>query len=93
MLGELALNSLVEELMGSNLLVKVLGEEREKGIEQGAALARRQAIIRVLEHRFTSVPAALTERLAQVTDQARLDSLLIAAVDVPSPREFAAFLD
>jgi flagellar biosynthesis/type III secretory pathway protein FliH len=87
--------------MSTNLLFKVLGEAREQGIEQGiaqgieegVARARRQAIIRVLEHRFTTVPDALTERLAQVTDQARLDSLLIAAVDVPSPREFAAFLD
>jgi len=34
-LGETALNSMVEELMATNLLVKVLGEHIEKGFQQG----------------------------------------------------------
>jgi flagellar biosynthesis/type III secretory pathway protein FliH len=48
-LGEPALNSLVEELMSGNLLVKVLSDERQKGIEQGVQQGIEQGVQRGIE--------------------------------------------
>ncbi len=48
-LGEPALNSLVEELMATNLLVKVLGEHIEKGFQQGLERGLAQGIEQGIE--------------------------------------------
>jgi hypothetical protein len=48
-LGEAALNSLVEELMATNLLVKVLGEHIEKGFQQGLERGLAQGIEQGIE--------------------------------------------
>jgi hypothetical protein len=89
-LGEPALNSLVEDLMGSNLLVKVLGEERQKGIEQGIEQGVRQAILRTLQRRFADVPDPVVAQVTRISDQDRLAALLDAAVDAQT---LDAFLD
>jgi hypothetical protein len=99
-LGEPALNSLVEDLMATNLLVKVLGEERQKGIEQGieqglergVEQARRQDILRTLRRRFADVPDPVVEQVTRISDPDRLAALLDAAVDARTLDEFTGVL-
>lgn len=88
-LGEPALNSLVEELMTTNLLIKVLGEQLEQGIVQG----RRHDILRVLRRRYPVVPDGLAARVDRMSDPEQLDALLDAAMDASSLEEFAQVLD
>jgi hypothetical protein len=100
-LGEAALNSLVEELMTTNLLVKVLGEHIEKGfqqgleqgIEQGAVQARRQDILRILRRRYPELPEPVVARIGQTTDPERLSALLDSATDAKSLDQFTQALD
>jgi hypothetical protein len=88
-LGESALNFLVEELMGTNLLLKVLGDERQKGIkqgieqgvQQGIEQGVQQAILRTLRRRFGEVPDEVLEQVTGISDPDRLASVLDAAVD------------
>lgn len=88
-LGEPALNSLVEELMTTNLLIKVLGEQLEQSIVQG----RRHDILRVLRRRYPVVPDGLAARVDRMSDPEQLDTLLDAAMDASSLEEFAQVLD
>jgi hypothetical protein len=104
-LGESALNSLMEELMTTNLLVKVLGEHIEKGfqqglergIEQGVELgtvqARQQDILRILRRRYTIVPESVIARIEQTTDPERLSALLDSATDAHSLDQFTQVLE
>jgi hypothetical protein len=48
-LGETALNSLMEELMATNLLVKVLGEHLEKGFQRGLEQGIEQGLEQGIE--------------------------------------------
>ena len=92
-LGESALNSLVEELMATNLLVKVLGEHIEKGFQQGVVQARRQDILRILRRRYPALPEPVVARIGQVTDPERLSALLDSATDAKSLDQFAQTLE
>jgi hypothetical protein len=108
-LGETALNSLVEELMATNLLVKVLGEHIEKGFQQGlerglaqgieqgvelgAVQARQQDILRILRRRYPEVSESVVARIEQVTDSERLSALLDSATDVESLDQFTQVLE
>jgi hypothetical protein len=96
-LGETALNSLVEELMATNLLVKVLGEHIEKGfqqgLEQGAVQARRQDILRILRRRYPEVPESVVARIEQTTDPEQLSALLDSATDAESLDQFTQTLE
>jgi hypothetical protein len=108
-LGETALNSMVEELMATNLLVKVLGEHIEKGFQQGlerglaqgieqgvelgAVQARRQDILRILRRRYPEVPESVVERIGQITDPERLSTLLDSATDAESLDQFTQALE
>jgi hypothetical protein len=91
-LGEPALNSLVEELMSSNLLVKVLSDERQKGVEQGIEQGVRQAILHTLRRRFADVPDPVIAQVAVISDQDRLAALLDAAIDASTLDEFIGVL-
>jgi hypothetical protein len=88
-LGEPALNSLVEELMGTNLLVKVLSDERQKGIEQGV----QQSILRTLRRRFADLPDPVVAQVTRISDPDRLAALLDVAVDAHTLDDFAQMLE
>ncbi|MGH2409513.1 MAG: hypothetical protein ACRDGS_03985 [Chloroflexota bacterium] len=100
-LGESALNTMVEELMTTNLLVKVLGDQLEKGIQQGReegreegiAQARRQDILRVLTRRYTAIPESVAAQIQRMTDPDRLARMLDVAIDARSLDEFLQALD
>ncbi|MGH2410333.1 MAG: hypothetical protein ACRDGS_08210 [Chloroflexota bacterium] len=104
-LGEPALNAMVEELMTTNLLVKVLGDQLEKGIQQGIergreegreegiVRARRQAVLRVLSRRYSTVPEETAARIELISDPDLLDTLLDAAMDASSLVEFDRTLE
>jgi hypothetical protein len=87
----------VEELMGTNLLLKVLGDERQKGIEQGVQQGRavgvQQAIERTLRRRFGEVPDAMLQQVRGISDPDRLALLLDAAIDAHVLDEFAGALN
>jgi hypothetical protein len=82
----------VEELMGTNLLLKVLGDERQKGIEQGVQQGIEQGILRTLRRRFGDMPDELAGQVVRVSDADRLVSLLDAAVDARSLDDFTGAL-
>jgi flagellar biosynthesis/type III secretory pathway protein FliH len=81
-LGEPALNSLVEELMSSNLLVKVLSDERQKGIEQGVQQGIEQGVQRGIEQ---GVRQGIEQGVEQARRQDILRTLRRRFGDVPDP--------
>jgi hypothetical protein len=62
-------------------------------INEGEVMGRAASLLRVLRKRFTVVPPELEARLLALTDAARLDALLDAAVTVASLEEFGSVLD
>ena len=57
-------------------LVETAAEERyQQGIEQGAVRAKRDAVVRLLEHRFGSVPQPLANHITQLRHISQLDAL------------------
>jgi hypothetical protein len=92
-LGETALNDLVEELMTTNLLVKVLGERLEQGFQQGVTQARQEDILRILHRRYTAVPDPMIAQIRRTTDPERLSVLLDSATDAQSLDQFVQVLE
>jgi hypothetical protein len=96
-LGESALNIMMEELMTTNLLIKVLGEHLEKGfqrgLEQGAVQARQDVILHILHRRHTTIPEPLVAQIREVTDPERLSALLDSATDAHSLDQFTQVLE
>ncbi len=92
-LGESALNTMMEELLTTNLLIKVLGEHIEKGFEQGVVQARQEDFLHILHRRFSTVPDPVATQIRQVTDPERLSALLDSATDAQSLEQFAQALD
>jgi hypothetical protein len=83
-LGEPALNSLVEELMSSNLLVKVLSDERQKGIEQGVQQGVQQGIEQGVQQGIEQgVQQGIEQGIEQGVRQAILRTLRRRFADVP----------
>jgi hypothetical protein len=95
-LGEVVLNRLMEDLMATSTMREYFAEAIEQGLAQGLERGRVEKshayIVRTLARRFGTVPAALQERLAQVTEQDRLDALFDAALSVERIEDFAALL-
>jgi len=83
-LGEAVLNSLMEELMTTNLLIKVLGEH----IEKGAVQARQEDILRILHRRYTTIPEAVLAQIQRITDPEQLSAVLDNATDSHSLDQF-----
>ncbi|MGH2345915.1 MAG: hypothetical protein ACRDG4_11855, partial [Chloroflexota bacterium] len=108
-LGEAALNTLMEELMTTNLLVKVLGEHLEKGfqqgleqgieqgleqgVERGVVQARQDVILHILHRRYTTISEPLVAQIREVTDPERLSALLDSATDAHSLDQFTRALE
>ncbi|MGH2346758.1 MAG: hypothetical protein ACRDG4_16145 [Chloroflexota bacterium] len=77
-LGESALNDLMEELMTTNLLIKVLGEQLEKGFQQGL----EQGVAQGLEQ---GVAQGLEQGVAQTRQEVILHILHRRYTTVPEP--------
>ena len=57
-------------------LVETAAEERyQQGIEEGAVGAKREAVVKLLEHRFGSVPKPLATHITQLRHVSQLDAL------------------
>ena len=65
----------------------------EKGIEQGRQEERQEAILRILEARFTEIPAILKEKVEQIESLEILGELLTQAVTTQSVQAFAEVID
>ena len=70
-------------------LVETATEERyqqgiEQGIEQGAAGAKREAVVKLLAHRFGSVPQPIANRISQLHHISQLDALFDAVMQAES---------
>jgi hypothetical protein len=65
-----------------------IAEGREEGKEQGERVKARQAVLRVLELRFKSIPMSIRKSIESYTDLIALDSLLQAAVECQSVEQF-----
>lgn len=61
--------------------------------EEGAAIARREAIVETLKLRFTTVPVVLVESLNRVDDVMVLRELNRQAVTATSLEQFQQALD
>jgi predicted transposase YdaD len=61
---------------------------REEGREEGTLESRREAVIEILETRFTSVPASLIETINLMGNAAILKTLHKRAITIGSIAEF-----
>ena len=73
---ELFQNPISEAIMKeSPFYESVVQRSIEQGIEQGATNAKREAVLKLLEHRFGSVPHSLANDIAQLRHISHLDAL------------------
>jgi hypothetical protein len=64
-------------------------EGRQEGLQKGRREGRQEVLLEVLEVRFGSVPAGLTETLSTVSDLEKLKALHRAALTCPDLESFA----
>ena len=60
----------------------------EKGREEGLQEGQQGAVIKVLEARFACLPLEIREKICQIADLSRLQTLLLAAIRCESIDEF-----
>lgn len=92
---------LTHSLRDTRVYQEALEEGREEGREEGLveglaeglAEGLKESVVEVLSARFGTVPEAIAQRLATVTDGAVLKGLLRQAIAVSSIAEFAQQLD
>jgi predicted transposase YdaD len=65
---------------------------RQEGRQEGLVFSKQQDILEALEIRFERVPEGLREEIESITDTARLQSLLRAAIRSADLESFAAEL-
>lgn len=65
-----------------------IAEGEERGKERGERTKAQQAVLRVLELRFKSIPTSIRKSVESYTDLIALDSLLQAAVECQSVKKF-----
>jgi hypothetical protein len=65
----------------------------EEGREQGALRNARQSLLAVLQARFETLPAELSEAINKIENVAKLQQLLIQAIAIPSLSEFQPLLE
>ena len=70
-------------------LVETAAEERyqqgiEQGIERGAVRAKRESVLKLLAHRFGSVPQPLATHIAQLRHIPQLDALFDTVMEAES---------
>jgi predicted transposase YdaD len=75
-------------------VVVVVGAEggRQEGRQEGLIFSKQQDVLGALEIRFERVPEGLREEIELITDTARLQSLLRAAITSADIESFAAEL-
>ena len=56
----------------------------QQGIEQGAVGAKREAVVKLLEHRFGSVPQPLATHITQLRHISQLDALFESVMQAKS---------
>ena len=56
----------------------------EQGIEQGEAKGKRDAVLKLLQHRFQNVPEVLSREISNIHNLSRLDTLLEQAMTAQS---------
>ena len=56
-------------------------------IERGRQEGIQQAILRLLTHRFHSIPQELSQKIFALTDTEKLQTLFDASLEVKSPEE------
>jgi hypothetical protein len=64
----------------------------QRGIQQGALRQAQEAVVKVLQVRFTKVPKRLVKIIGQMKDRDQLSQLLEIAILVNSLKEFEAHL-
>ena len=65
----------------------------EQGIEQGKAESKRDAIFKLLQHRFQNVPEVLSREISNIHNLSRLDTLLEQAMTAQSLDEIDTHSD
>ena len=59
----------------------------EQGIEQGEAKGKRDAVLKLLQHRFQDVPEVLSREISNIHNLTHLDTLLEQAMTAQSLEE------
>jgi hypothetical protein len=75
-------------MIESPVLQGFLAEQTAKLLAERTAMTMHQAILGVLEARFSAVPAQIAAALAGVTDENRLKQLVTTAVQCPDLEAF-----
>ncbi len=71
-----------------NIEIEAMERGIAEGLAEGAANAKRSALLRILELRFGRIPEVLARTVAATNDVARLDAAIELAVLAPSIDEF-----
>ena len=59
----------------------------EQGIEQGEIQGKQEALLKLLQHRFQSVPEAVMTRIRALRSPVELDELFERSLTAESPEE------
>jgi flagellar biosynthesis/type III secretory pathway protein FliH len=65
----------------------------QKGLEQGLLQQAQEAVVKVLQVRFTKLPKRLVKQIQQIKDRDQLSQLLEQAVLVNSLQEFESLFN
>ena len=60
---------------------------RQEGAQQGMQRGLREAILRLLAHRFHSIPQELSQKIFALADIQKLQTVFDASLEVKSPEE------
>jgi len=70
--------------MAETITGTLLEQGIEQGIEQGETRAKRDAVLKLLQARFGSVPEALATQINEIRSRARLDLFFDEVPDAES---------
>lgn len=87
--GQESLDRLMEDLMGTSVLVTVLADS----MEQGMVRAKRDDLLKVLRSRFGPLADPLAERVGALTDLDHLDAVFDLALSAPALDDVTQALD
>ncbi|MBC8231424.1 DUF4351 domain-containing protein [bacterium] len=77
----------VSEIITNPLIERGRREGIQQGQQEGIQRGLQNSILRLLTHRFHSIPQELSQKIFALTDTQRLQTLFDASLEVKSPEE------
>ena len=77
----------MSEIITNPLIERGRREGIQQGQQEGIQRGLQNSILRLLTHRFHSIPQELSQKIFALTDTQRLQTLFDASLEVKSPEE------